>query len=259
VTILNLQIPELKDGESIDQLGYRGLRIIQNPAKFKFTMDAFLLSAFIEPKPEHKIIDLGSGGGVLPLLVASQREVASILGIEIQPELVEMACRSVALNRLEDKVNIELADLRNLPVSIGINTFDFVITNPPFFEKNRGVVSENTSLATAKFEIHCTLEDVIKAAARSVKANGKVVIIYPTERLNDLILAFHNNHLTPKRICFIHPKTNEKSNLVIVEAKPNAKKGVQVLAPIPVYEVGGKYTHTMERIFRGENYWEIFY
>jgi tRNA1Val (adenine37-N6)-methyltransferase len=255
---LDLQIPELKKGESIDRLGYHGLRIIQDPAKFKFTMDAFLLAGFIDPQPNHKIIDLGSGGGVLSLLIAGQREVASVLGVEIQPELVDMSRRSVALNGLEGKIDIEMADLRSLPASLSPNSFDYVVTNPPFFELTGGVVSANTSLALAKFEINCTLADVVRTAARSVKANGKVAIIYPSERLSDLLTTFNNHHLTPKAISFIHPKLTVKSNLVLMEARPNAKKGLEVLPPIIVYEPGGGYTDIMERIFRGENYRKLF-
>lgn len=250
-------LPELKAGESIDQLGFHGLRIIQNPAKFKFTLDAFLLAAFIDPKPQHKIIDLGTGGGVLPLLLAGQRKVTSMVGIEIQPELVKMARRSLILNRLEDKIDIREADLRKLPGDSEANSFDYVITNPPFFETNRGMIPGNNSLAMAKFEIHCNLEDVAGAAARCVKANGKVAIIYPTERFNDLLAAFQNRHLIPKRICFIHPRPGEKSNLVLMEARPGAKKGVEVLAPIIVYQEGETYTSNMEQIFHGLSYRDI--
>jgi tRNA1Val (adenine37-N6)-methyltransferase len=257
VDYLDLQIPELKTGESIDRLGYHGLRIIQNPAKFKFTMDAFLLAGFIEPKPTHKIIDLGSGGGVLALLIAGQRKVAAVWGIEIQPELVEMSRRSATLNGLADIITFEMVDLRNLSSSFMANSFDYVITNPPFFELNRGVISENSGLASAKFEINCTLEDVAKSAARCVKANGKVAIIYPTERLDELMVTFQKYHLTPKRICFIHSQNNAKSNLVLMEAKPGAKKGLSVLPPITIYATDGTYTRTMERIFHGENYFEI--
>jgi tRNA1Val (adenine37-N6)-methyltransferase len=248
------QIPELKEGETIDRLGYQGLRIIQNPSRFKFTMDAFLLAAFIDPKPTHKIIDLGSGSGVLPLLIAGQRQVTSVSGIEIQPELVEMACRSVALNGLENKISIEIGDLREMPVSLGVNSFDYVVTNPPFFQVNKGVASEKASLALAKFEISCTLQDVIKAAAKTVKANGKVVMIYPAERFNELVVTLNSFHLIPKKICFVYPKLAVKSNLVLLEARPCAKNGVEVLPPIFIYEEGGVYTKTMELIFQGKSY-----
>lgn len=249
--VLDPILPLLKDGESIDRLGYHGLRIIQNPLKFKFTMDAFLLASFIDTKPQYKILDIGSGGGVLSLLIAGQNEIASVAGIEIQPELVEMFRRSVALNGMENKIHVALGDLKELPAPFSGNSFDYVMINPPFFEKDRGMVSENHSLARAKFEIDCTLEDVAMAAAKCVKANGKVAIIYPTERLNDLVIVFNKRHLMPKRICFIHPKPGEKSNLVLMEARPGAKKGIEVLAPITVYEAGGDYTDTMEKIFHG--------
>jgi tRNA1(Val) A37 N6-methylase TrmN6 len=216
------------------------------------------LSAFIDPKPDHKILDLGSGGGVLSLLIAGQRKVASVLGVEIQPELVEMSTRSVALNYLEEKINIVMADLRRLPASLGTNSFDYVITNPPFFKVSSGIVSENNSLALAKFEINCTLEDIAKTAIRNVRANGKVAIIYPSERIDELLLVFNNYRLTPKRICFIHPKPTLRSNLVLVEARPGAKKGVEILPPITIYKAAGEYTELMDRIFHGESYREIF-
>ncbi len=256
VTAMEIQ-PRLNTGENIDRLGYHGLRIIQNPSKFKFTMDAFLLSAFIDPRPQHKIIDLGSGGGVLSLLIAGQKEVTSVLGIEIQADLVEMARRSLEINQLEKTVKFEVADIRKLPGEIADNSFDYVITNPPFFEKDRGMTSENLSLARAKFEIDCTLEDVVAAAAKCVKGNGKVAIIYPAERLNDLMAVFNKRHLMPKRICFIHPKPGEKSNLVLMEARPGAKKGVEVLSPVTIYRSEGEYTDTMEKIFHGLSLREI--
>jgi tRNA1Val (adenine37-N6)-methyltransferase len=251
---MDQQMPALNAGETIDQLGYQGLRIIQNPAKFKFTMDAFLLASFIDPKKEHKILDLGSGGGVLPLLIAGQREVERVSGIEIQPDLVEMSRRSVALNGLENKISIELGDLRKLPTALGLNLFDYVVTNPPFFPVDKGVISENNSLAIAKFEISCTLEEVVKATARTVKSNGKVVMIYPTELFNDLVITLNNHHLTPKKICFIHPKPAAKSNLVLVEARPGAKNGVEVVMPIMVYDEAGEYTNVMNCIFHGQSW-----
>lgn len=251
-------MPELKEGETIDRLGYQGLRIIQNPAKFKFTMDAFLLAGFIEPKPEHNLIDLGSGGGVLALLIAGQRRVGKVYGLEIQPELVEMARRSVALNGLEEKIHLEWGDLKEPPASLKMNFFDYVVANPPFYPVEQGVVPENPSLALAKFEIGCVLEDVIKAAARLVKGNGRFALIYPTSRLNELWQTLNRHHLTPKRLCFVHPKPAAASNLSLLEALPGAKNGLEVAPPIFVYNQDGEYTGIMKRIFRGESYQSLF-
>jgi tRNA1Val (adenine37-N6)-methyltransferase len=242
----------LLEGERIDRLGYQGLQIIQDPRKFKFTIDAFLLAGFIEPKPHHRIVDLGTGGGVLPLLIAGQREVERIFGIEIQPELVEMAQRSVQLNNLNQKIFITQGDIRELPLAFQPNTFDYVIANPPFFQLDKGVISENNALAQAKFEISCTLEDLIKTASRLVKANGKVALIYPTERLLDLFLNLNRFHLTPKKVRFIHPKPSAKSNLILVEARPGAKNGTEVPAPLFIYDQNGEYSPEMNQIFHGK-------
>ncbi len=245
-------IPELLENERIDLLGRKGLRIIQNPRKFKFTIDAFLLTGFIEPKPNHRIIDLGTGGGVLPLLIAGQREVQSIYGLEIQPELASMAGRSVALNRLEGKITILEGDLRNLPDILKPNSFDYVITNPPFFAANQGIISGNQALAKAKFEIDCTLEDVVKSAARLVRANGRVALIYPTARLTDLLVTMAKAHLSPARLRPVYPKPGANGNLLLMEARPNAKCPLEVLPPLHIYNETGAYSAEMNRIFNGD-------
>ncbi len=250
-------ISTLKDGEQIDRLGFQGLKIIQNPAKFKFTIDAFLLAGFIAPKITDQVIELGSGGGVLSLLIAGQKKVASVTGLEIQPELVEMANRSISINQLEDKIKMISGDLKSLPSSLKLNSFDYVISNPPFFPVGKGVVSENSALAIAKFEISCTLSDVVKAAVRLVKGNGRVTLIYPTERFAELMFILNQNHLVPRKICFIHPKPHLNSNLLLIETKPGIKNNLQVLPPIIISDENGDYTKTMELLFAGHNYSDI--
>lgn len=243
-------IPELLAGEQIDTLGYHGLRIIQNPQKFKFTIDAFLLTGFIDPKPQHHLIDLGTGSGVLPLLIAGQREVASVYGLEIQPELASMAKRNACLNGLDSKIIILEGNLRNLPEELKLNSFDYVITNPPFFPTTQGNVSENEALAKAKFEIDCTLEDVVKAAARLVRANGKVVLIYPSGRLTDLLISLTKFHLSPVRLRFIHPKPETDANLLLLEAHPSSKSPLVILTPLYIYNETGAYSDEMDRLFK---------
>lgn len=242
----------LLPGEQIDRLGYHGLRIIQNPEKFKFTIDAFLLTGFVNPASKDRVIDLGAGGGVLSLLIAGAKQVGSVRGLEIQPELAEMARRSVALNGLEDRVQIINGDLRDLPAELKPNSFDYVISNPPFYPAGKGVVSENQALAMAKFEIGCKLEEVIIAAKRLVKGNGKFSLIYPSERLTELLLVLDQNSLIPKRICFIHPKPEAKSNLVLIESRPGAGRAVEILPPVIVTNQNGEYSEQMNRIFQGE-------
>ncbi len=242
----------LKPGERIDRLGYQGLQIIQNPAVFKFTLDAFLLTGFIRPKPSETIVDLGTGSGVLPLLLAGQDRVSRVTGVEIQPELADMARRSVRLNRLENQITIIQGDLREIHRQLPVNGFHWVVTNPPYYPAGAGVVSENPALAMAKFEVACTLQDWVRAASRLVKGNGRVAAIYPTERLAELITVMIQHHLTPKRLCFVYSYPDAGSNLVLLEARPGGKPGLQVLPPLTIYTQPGQYSERMNQIFAGK-------
>jgi len=242
----------LLPGERIDRLGYHGLQIIQNPEKFKFTIDAFLLTAFVNPASKDRLIDLGAGGGVLSLLIAGAKRVGSVYGLEIQPELAEMARRSVVLNGLEAKVEILNGDLKNLPPELKPNSFDYVISNPPFYPIGKGVISGNQALAMAKFEIGCKLEEVIIAAKRLIKGNGRFALIYPSERLAELLLTLDRHKLTPKRICIVYPKPGAKSNLVLLESRPGVGPEVEIPPPIIVSDQNGEYSEQMNRIFQGE-------
>lgn len=241
----------LYPGERIDRLGYNGLQIIQNPKKFKFTIDAFLLTGFVNPGSDSRLVDLGSGGGVLSLLIAGDNKIRSVYGLEIQPELVEMSRRSVVLNGLESKVNILNSDLRCLLPEVKPNSFDYVISNPPFYPTGQGLVSENPALAVAKFEVGCKLEDVVVAAKRLVKGNGKFALIYPSERFAELLAVLVQNSLIPKRICFIYPKPKANSNLVLVESRPGSGNKVEILSPLFVSDENGEYSEQMNRIFHG--------
>ncbi len=247
----DVQAP-IHPGESIDRLGYQGLRIIQNPNKFKFTLDAFLLAAFVKPKSRDQVVDLGTGGGVLPLLLAGQGEVGGVLGIDIQPELAEMARRSVTLNRLESKIRIETADLRRISEILPRNSFEYVISNPPFFPVIQGVVPENQALAVAKFEIECTLDDVARAASRLVRGNGRVVLVYPADRLVALLTALEKYHLTPRRLALVHSRPASSAHLCLVEARPGAPSGLEVRPPVFIYNQDGDYTDLMNQIFHGK-------
>ncbi|MCL6589103.1 MAG: methyltransferase domain-containing protein [Firmicutes bacterium] len=241
---------ELLEGERIDYLGYRGLRIIQNPKKFKFTMDAFLLNGFISPKPQDRIIDLGSGGGVLSLLIGGGKEVESVLGIEIQPELVAMARRSAALNNLEGKIQFREGDIRALPGDLKMNSFDYAVANPPFFPVSQGIPSANGALAKAKFEVTCTLEDVIRAAGRLLRGNGRLALIYPAKRLPELFVTLNKYHFAARKLRLIHPKQDKEANLLLLEASPNLQGALNILTPLFVYDEKGQYTSEINEIYQ---------
>lgn len=227
------------------------MQIIQNPEKFKFTIDAFLLTGFVDPGPKDRLIDLGAGGGALSLLIAGAGRVGSVYGLEIQPDLADMARRSVILNGLDTKIKIVDGDLRKLPSELKRNSFDYVIANPPFYPENKGVIPQNQALAMAKFEISCKLEDLVVAAKRLVKGNGKFAMIFPSQRFAELLIVLHNNSFTPKKICFIHPKPGFKSNLVLIESRPGSGHAVEILSPVIVSDENGEYSEMMNRIFHG--------
>jgi tRNA1Val (adenine37-N6)-methyltransferase len=241
----------LAAGERLDRLGFQGLRIIQNPTKFKFTIDAFLLAALVEHRKKLRLLDLGTGGGVLPLLLAGQNPGLKAWGVEIQPQLADMARRSVLVNNLAAQVDIIEEDLKKLPKKLLLNSFDDVIANPPFYPVGKGVISENDALAGAKFEIHCTLADVIKTAARMVKGNGRVALVLPAQRLGELMVLLAQVHLTPKLLCLVYPKAATSANLVLVRACPGTGAGLKVLPPVFVYGADMQYTDRMRQIFHG--------
>jgi tRNA1Val (adenine37-N6)-methyltransferase len=241
----------LKAGERLDRLGFQGLEIIQNPAKFKFTIDAFLLAALVANRKKLRLLDLGTGGGVLPLLLAGQNPELKAWGVEIQPQLADMARRSVLVNNLAAQVDIIEGDFKKLPGKLPLNSFDYVIANPPFYPVGEGVIPENDALAGAKFEIHCTLADVVKTAARMVKGNGRVALVLPAQRLGELMVLLAQVHLTPKLLCLVHPKAAAPANLVLVRARPGAGAGLHVLPPLIVYDADMQYTDLMQQIFHG--------
>lgn len=243
----------LLPGETIDRLGRRGLRIIQNPSRFKFTIDAFLLARFITPLPGQRVLDLGSGGGVLPLLLAGENGIREITGIEIQPELAEMARRSIILNQLQGQARIVTGDLRNPPAEIAPGTYDYVISNPPYFPVSQGVLSENKAMATAKFELCCNLGDLVRTASRMVRPNGRFALIYPPSRTAELFQMLAQFHLTPKRLRFVYSKPGSEAQFLLLEARPGGKSGVTVLPPLFIYDDTSAYTAEMNRIFDGRD------
>jgi tRNA1Val (adenine37-N6)-methyltransferase len=241
----------LFEGERLDRLGFQSLKIIQHSAKFKFTIDAFLLAAAVDPRPGMHGLDLGAGGGVAPLLLAGRHDRVKVLGVEIQSQLVDMARRSVAVNNLTAWVDIIEADLRNLPSELGLNSFDFVVANPPFYPVGQGVIPANEALAAAKFEINGALPDFLQAAGRMVKGRGEVALVYPATRLGELLVELTRFHLTPKMLCLVQPRATANANLVLVRARPGVKPGLTVLPPVIIYDTTGEYTGRMRRIFDG--------
>lgn len=219
----------INQDETIDD--YDNLKVIQKVYGFRFSIDAVLLANFAIIKKKDKVIDLGTGNGIISLLIASKAE--HITAIEIQPEMVDLAKRNVILNGLSDKIEIIEADLRLSKELFPSGQYDVVITNPPYRILGSGRVNPNDLKALARHEINCTLDDVLKASFYLLKNKGRLAIVHRPDRLVELLIGSRQYKLEPKRLQFVHIGKGEAS-LVLVEAVKNGKPDLKVLSPITI-------------------------
>lgn len=232
----------LKQDESLDDLLINDLKIIQKTKGFRFTLDAVLLAHFATVKDRDKIVDLGTGTGVIPLILSTRAEELRIYGVEIQEDMAEMANRSVILNELEDTVSILNEDIKNLHYAIKGGIYTLVTANPPYWELNKGKPSMLQTRASARHELDCVLEDVVAAAGKLLNYQGRFALIHRTERLCDIFSLLRQYSLEPRRLRFIHPFAGKSAQHVLIEARKKAAADLQVLPPLIVYEQPGKYT-----------------
>lgn len=236
----------IKPGERLDDLQVKNLKIIQNPQGFCFGIDAVLLANFVQLRKGDRVLDLGTGTGIIPLLIAGKTDTSHITAVEIQEEVAEMAGRSVRLNNLEDRISIVNRDLKEIEEILPINQFDIVTSNPPYMHPH-GLKNTNDKKAISRHEVKCTLEDVIRTASRFVKHMGKFFMVHRPERLVDILTLCRQYKLEPKRMQFIHPSYKKKPNLLLIECRKAAMPELRLMDPFYVYDENGKYTaHTYE-------------
>ena len=240
---------ELKDRERLDDLEISGLHIIQSPDKFCFGMDAVLLSGFAYAKKGHRVIDLGTGTGILPLLLWAKTEGEHFTGLEIQEESEDMAKRSVAGNNI---ANIEIVDgdIKSADKLFKRQSFDVVTSNPPYMINEHGITNPDAPKQIARHEILCTLEDVVKAAAYLLKSNGKFFMVHRPFRLPEVFENLRKYRLEPKRMRLVYPQIDKEPNMVLVEAVKYGKPRLTVEKPLIVYDKDMKYTEEMMRDYR---------
>lgn len=239
----------LKENERIDDLQLKGLKIIQNTDGFCFGMDAVLLSSFCEIRKNATIVDLGTGTGIIPLLIWGKNQVKKIYGIEIQEEVAQMAKRTVEMNNLEDSIQIINMDLNNAPEKLGINIFDTVISNPPYMLQGGGIINPEDKKAISRHEITCTLEDVIRTGSRLLKHNGSFFMVHRPHRIVDIFCLLREYKLEPKKIRFVHPKVEDKPNLVLIKSVKASKPELKFEKPLYVYNDDGTYTEEIYKIY----------
>jgi len=240
---------ELKDRERLDDLEISGLHIIQSPDKFCFGMDAVLLSGFAYAKKNHRVIDLGTGTGILPLLLWAKTEGEYFTGLEIQEESADMARRSVVGNNI---TNIEIVDgdIKSVDKLFKRQSFDVVTSNPPYMINEHGIANPQTPKQIARHEILCTLEDVVKAAAYLLKSNGKFFMVHRPFRLPEVFENLRKYRLEPKRMRLVYPQIDKEPNMVLVEAVKYGNPRLNVEKPLIVYNKDMKYTEEMMRDYR---------
>lgn len=220
---------ELKDGERLDDLG-NGMRIIQSRDKFAFSTDAVALADFVNLYKGDRVMDLGAGTGAVSLLMVGRKPLASVTGLELQPQLVDMAQRSAALNDLTH-VHFQEGDLRQVQKLFPPGSYDVVVSNPPYQPVGGLLQNQRTAFALARHELACTLEDIVSACAWLVRFRGKVALVHRPERLVDILSLMRKAQLEPKRLQFVFPKPGAVPVIVLVEAQKGARPGLLVMAP----------------------------
>ncbi|MBC2578099.1 tRNA1(Val) (adenine(37)-N6)-methyltransferase [Peptostreptococcus russellii] len=243
---------KLLENERIDDLQFNGLKIIQNPEWFCFGIDAVLLSNFVKLKRNSKVVDLGTGTGIIPILLAGKSSAKEIYGVEIQEDVAEMASRSVKLNKLEDRVNIINEDLNNISEFLEKNTFDIVTSNPPYMHAN-GVINESDKKAISRHEIKCDIEDVIRVASELLKPNGRFFMVNRPLRLVDMMYYGRKYRLEAKYIRFVHSKVAKAPKLVLVEYVKCAKAEVKIMEPLYIYNDDNSYTEEILSIYANKS------
>lgn len=240
---------DVYEGERIDELHRNGYRIIQKKDGFCFGMDAVLLSGFAAVKEGERALDLGCGTGIIPLLLEAKTRGRHFTGLEIQREMADMAARSVRLNRLEDKIDIIEGDIKEAGRIFGGASFDVVTANPPYMNDSHGLKNPDLPRAIARHEVLCTLQDVVREAAKVLRPGGRFYLVHRPRRLIEIITELAGYGLEPKRLKFVHPFVDREAKMVLIEAARGGRSFVRVEKPLIVFRERGIYTDEINEIY----------
>lgn len=239
---MRMQEVELKQGERIDDLQRGGYHIIQNPEKFCFGMDAVLLTGFAQVGEQDTLLDIGTGTGIIPLLMEAKYHPKHLVGLEIQEESADMARRSVAMNALSDKIDIVTGDVKEADGIFQSASFDCITCNPPYMIGQHGIINPEAPKAIARHEILCTLEDVIRTSAKLLRPGGHFYMVHRPFRLVEIMTKLSQYKLEPKRMRLVHPYVDREPNMVLIEAVRGGKPRMIVEPPFILFDEPGEYS-----------------
>jgi tRNA1Val (adenine37-N6)-methyltransferase len=236
--------------ETLDDLILGNMKIIQAAQGYRFSLDAVLLAHFPEIKRVKRVFDLGTGSGVIPLLLAIRAPDLRISGVEIQPAMVDRARRSINLNGLGDRIEIIQDDIKELEKSLPGGCAELVLSNPPFWRKGEGHISINPEEAIARHELKLNLEELVEQGAHLLCPGGKMAIIQRAERLSEAMEIFRRHNLSIKRLRMVHSFSHRNAGLVLLEGHKNRSGNLTILPPLVIYEKPGEYSDEIKQIYR---------
>ena len=244
----------LRENERIDDLGIKNLKIIQNKEGFCFGIDSVLLSDFAKDiKKDSMVMDLGTGTGIIPILLCGKTKLKKVIGVEIQKEVCEMAKRSIELNNLEDKFQILNENILDLEKIYSENTFDVIVTNPPYKKMNTGILNENEKKLISRHEYKANLEDFLKVSKRLLKDKGEFYMVHRPERLVDILFIMRKYKIEPKNIRFVFSNKNKEPKLVLIKGIKNANPFLKIEKNLYIYDEDGNYTKEINNIYNIKN------
>jgi len=221
---------KLRHDESVDDFMNGRLKLIQSRTGYRFSIDAILLSQFVSTKPGDIVVDLGTGCGIIPLVLLLTRPIRFAFGLEIQENLADQAARNAVLNGFENKMGIIIGDIKHPPLTP--SSADLVVCNPPYRKKDSGRINPDPQRAIARHEILTALNEILEAARRLLRAKGRIAMIYPAVRLADVMVRMRGFNLEPKRIRIVHPRLESEAKLALIEASSGGSVGLKVLPPL---------------------------
>lgn len=248
--MMNREDSGLKAGERLDDLQIKGYEIIQSPGRFCFGMDAVLLSSYAKIRNRELALDLGTGTGILPILLEAKNEGEHYTGLEIQEESADMARRSVSHNGLEDKIDIVTGDIKEASGIFGAASFHVITTNPPYMIGEHGLKNEKEALYIARHEALCTLDDILRESARLLKPKGRFYMVHRPFRLPEILAKMSAYGIEPKRMRLVYPYIDKESNMVLLEGLRGGRPRMQVEPPLIVYQKDGEYTEELMKIYQ---------